>query len=259
MDTNPSDPPTLVLVPCFSGAAWGPDQQHPFAPLPVRAPRLPDDLDDLERYADALTAEVADLGRYVLVGDSFGAAVALALAVRQPPGLTGLVLSGGFAGDPLTTVVSRAGSHLARWMPGALYRQVTLRVHARLLRSPYDSAPGAEVRWSLRMSRRLFVEATGWSSYTARVRAARRADLRDRLGRVRVPTLVLTPSYDHLVGEAATAVLARGIPGARLVVLEDTGHLFRFTHPRRYAAAVCTFLDQVGVASVRTAVPAAVP
>jgi pimeloyl-ACP methyl ester carboxylesterase len=236
--------PTLVLVPCFSGAAWSLDQREAFTPLPIRAITLPEDLDDLESYADAVAARVANLDHYVLVGDSFGAAVALTLAVRQPQGLVGLVLSGGFASDPLTTMVSRVGSHTARWMPGVFYRQVTLRIHAFLLRSPFDTGPGVEVRWPQSASRRLFVRATSWSSYTSRVRAARSGDARDRLGRVRVPTLVLAPSYDHLVGEKATAVLSNSIPGAEHVVLADTGHMFRFTHPRRYGAAVRVFLER---------------
>jgi pimeloyl-ACP methyl ester carboxylesterase len=250
--SQPSSP-TLVLIPCFSGAPWSADQRQAFAPLAVRALALPDGLDELEEYADAVEAAIADLNDYVLVGDSFGAAVALTLAVRQPCGLSGLVLSGGFASDPLTSVMSRVGSRFAPWMPGPLYRQVVLRFHALLLRSPHDTAPGAEVRWPLRASRRLFLDATPWKSYTGRVRAVRRGDARSRLGRVQVPTLVLAPSYDHLVGEAATAVLSDSIPGAEHVVLDGTGHMFRFTHPRRYARAVIDLLERSGVISAEKA------
>ena len=236
--------PTLVLVPCFSGKAWSPNQQAAFVPLPVRAITLPDYLDDLESYADALVDSVADLDCYILVGDSFGAAVALTLAVRQPPALDGLVLSGGFASDPLTTLMSRVGSHTSRWMPGVFYRQVTLWIHAWLLRSPFDTQPGAEVRWPVSASHGLFVEATPWKSYTGRVRAVRRGDARKRLGLVKVPTLVMAPSSDHLVGQEATQVLADGIGGAEQVVLADTGHMFRFTHPQRYGGAVLAFLER---------------
>ncbi len=243
MNASP-DAPTLVLIPCFSGRAWTPDQQAGFVPLPVRAITLPDDLDDLEAYADAVAETVQDLERYVLVGDSFGAAVALTLALRRPDGLVGLVLSGGFASDPLATVVSRVGSHTARWLPGPLYRHLTLWIHARLLASPFDTRPGAEVRWPVSASRALFLAATPWRSYVGRVRAVRRMDVRDRLGSVEVPTLVLAPGYDHLVGPPATQVLVEGISGAEHVVLADTGHMFRFTHPRRFAAAICAFLER---------------
>ncbi len=248
--TTHTDDPTLVLIPCFSGKAWSHEQQQGFAPHPIRALSLPEGLDDLEAYADAVAAEVQDLDRYVLVGDSFGAAIALTLAVRQPAGLTGLVLSGGFARDPLATLFSRVGSHASRWMPGPLYRNLTLWIHAYLLRSPFDTGPAAEVQWPLSASHDLFVDATPWKSYLGRVRAVRRMDARKRLGLVQVPTLVLAPAYDHLVGPEQTRVLADGIPGAEHVILENTGHMFRFTHPGRYASAVCAFLGRARLLDV---------
>ncbi len=192
-----------------------------------------------------------DLDRYVLVGDSFGAAVALTLAVRRPPQLRGLVLSGGFASDPLKGVLPKIGSYMAPLMPGLLYRQLTLRTHALLLRSPHDTGPGAEIRWPLRASRQLFVRSTSLPSYVGRVRAVQACDLRDRLPNVEVPTLVLSPSYDHLVGEDATKELCRGIARAEHVVLPDTGHMFRFSHPGLYAAAVTGFLERAGVTSLK--------
>jgi pimeloyl-ACP methyl ester carboxylesterase len=63
--------------------------------------RLPEGLDDIERYADFVSEQVADLDSYVLLGDSFGGIVALTFAPRQPVGLKALVLSGGFAANPV--------------------------------------------------------------------------------------------------------------------------------------------------------------
>jgi pimeloyl-ACP methyl ester carboxylesterase len=64
-------------------------------------------------------------------------------------------------------------------------------------------------------SRRLFVAETPASSFGARVTAALDADYVDRLGQVSVPTLILTPSHDVLIGEGAAKVLREGIPAAR--------------------------------------------
>lgn len=89
--------PTIVTVPCFSGAPWELEQLGPLADHPLRTMRLPEALETIEDYADFLAEQVAGLEDYVVVGDSFGAVVALAFATRQPPGLRGLVLSGGFA------------------------------------------------------------------------------------------------------------------------------------------------------------------
>lgn len=45
----------------------------------LRAMRLPKALDDMELYVDFLAVQVAALYRYNLVGDSFGAKLAIAL------------------------------------------------------------------------------------------------------------------------------------------------------------------------------------
>lgn len=231
--------PTVVTVPCFSGAPWDLDSLTALADYPLRTMRLPDGVDDVEDYADFVAAQVADLDDYVLVGDSFGAVVALALAVRRPAGLRALVLSGGFAANPVTTATGRLKIRAARFLPGPLYRRLVLRMHAAALASPFDR--DAERPLSPRQTRQLFLDNTPWRSYVARADAALRADYTDRLDRVQAPTLILTPEHDILIGEHAAAVLRHGIPDAVEHVLPATGHMLRFTHPRRYAAHIAEF------------------
>jgi pimeloyl-ACP methyl ester carboxylesterase len=235
-----SDTTTIVTIPCFSGAPWELDQLEPLAHRPLRTMRLPEAVDDIETYADFTATQVDGLDDYVLVGDSFGAIVALALATRRPTGLRGLVLSGGFAANPVTSPLVRAKIGAARFLPGALYRHMTLRFHAASLASPHDN----EGQRPLTRAdfRKLFLENTPWRSYTARAHAAFSADYRDRLQRIEVPTLVITPSHDELIGPDAAQVMLDGIPEASEVVLERTGHMFRFTHPHTYAAAVESFV-----------------
>lgn len=203
--------------------------------------RLPEALDCIEGYGDFLAEQVADLDDYVLVGDSFGAVVALAFATRRPPGLRGLVLSGGFAADPVDSPLVRAKMAGARFLPGPLYRHLTLRLHARALASPYD-AQGQEPL-TVHDTVRLFRRNTPWRSYVARTRAAFAADYTDRLARIEVPTLILTPAHDTLIGENAAMIMRRGIAGAVEHVLPRTGHMFRFTHPVTYAAEIERFIE----------------
>jgi pimeloyl-ACP methyl ester carboxylesterase len=237
-----NSPVTIVTVPCFSGAPWDLDQLTGLAHRPMRTMRLPEAVDDIERYADFVVEQLQDVDDHVLVGDSFGAVVALALATRRPAGLRGLVLSGGFAADPVTSALTRAKVGAARFLPGAAYRHLTLRFHAASLASPFDQE--GQQPLDTADFRRLFVDNTPWRSYTARARAAFTADYRDRLHRIDVPTLIITPSHDQLIGPDATSVMLHGIPDASEVVLERTGHMFRFTHPETYAAAVETFIAQ---------------
>lgn len=231
---------TLVTIPCFSGAPWDDRQLAPFAGREIRTMRLPEGLHNVEAYADFVAEQVADLHSYVLLGDSFGAVIALTLATRQPSGLVALVLSGGFAANPLPRWKGIA-SQASRFAEGPLYRQGTLRFHAFQLASRFDAA--AEVPLTQNDYRRLFIANTPRRSYTARVTSVIDFDVRDRLDRVIVPTLLLTPQDDKLVGEDAAKEMLAGIPDAREVVLPATGHMFRFTHPDLYGHTITDFLD----------------
>lgn len=239
-NTQPAPPPTIVTIPCFSGAPWDLDALRPLSAWPMRTMRLPEGIADIEAYADHVIEQVADLDEYVLVGDSFGAVVALAAASRQPSGLRALVVSGGFAANPVSSRWGRAKIGAARFLPGPLYRQLTLRLHAASLASPFDQE--GDVPLTTRDTAELFRQNTPWRSYVARAKAAFSADYRGRLAAIDVPTLILTPEHDTLIGEDAAAIMRRGIPDSVEHVLPRTGHMFRFTHPTAYARQVEQFL-----------------
>ena len=63
----------------------------------------------------------------------------------------------------------------------------------------------------------------------------------DRLGQVAVPTLVLIGDRDAFQREQAD-LLAKQVPGARLVVVPDGGHLLNLTSPAAFETAVRDFL-----------------
>lgn len=241
MNTNNTEKnPTLVFIPCFSGAPWSAEQLAPYGEAPTRTLRLPEGVDDIERYADHVENAIADLDDYVLVGDSFGANIALALATRRPQGLRALVVSGGFASNPVESKPWKALMRTIGRARGPVYRQLTLRAHAHRLASPFDGE--GQVPWNEARSRELFIANTPAASFDARLQAVLTADYVDVLGRVEVPTLILTPSHDVLIGENASKTMLAGIPDAREIVLPGTGHMFRFSHPATYAAAVKDFL-----------------
>jgi len=233
--------PTIVTIPCFSGAPWELGKLTPLAGWPLRTMALADGVDSIETYADYVAEQVADLKDYILVGDSFGAVVALAVAVRQPSGLRGLVVSGGFAANPVTSRIGRAKIGAARFLPGPLYRQLTLRLHAASLASPFDA--DGDYPLSQRDTADLFREHTPWRSYTARGKAAFSADYRSQLASIEVPTLILTPEHETLIGEDAASILRRGIQDSVEHVIARTGHMFRFTHPVDYSRHIAEFLQ----------------
>lgn len=233
--------PTLVMIPCLTGAPWDLTQMKHLQQLPMRTLRLPDTLDDLEALADFIEDQIKELDSYVLVGDSFGAVLSIVLAIRRPPGLQALVLSGGFARNPITSPLLKTLAMLAPLFPGEPYRQLTLRVHAANLRSAFDL--DGEVPWSTKQTRAFFARETPHRAYVNRIRAIEQADYTDQLEQIAVPTLILTPEEDRLIGKQAAETLLNGIAQASEVVLPKTGHMFRFSHPAAYSHQIRTFLD----------------
>jgi pimeloyl-ACP methyl ester carboxylesterase len=204
--------------------------------------RLPDQLDDIEDLADFILSEVHELKSFVLVGDSFGAVISLAAAVKRPEGLKALVMSGGFAKSPITSPLLKALATLAPFFPGPFYRGLTLRMHAFNLRSRFDVE--GEIPWSVARTRAFFVRETPHTAYVNRIRAVQHADYTPVLGCVDVPALVLTPEEDRLIGREAAQTLLEGIPTCEEMVLPRTGHMFRFSHPDAYSRAVAGFLQK---------------
>jgi pimeloyl-ACP methyl ester carboxylesterase len=76
----------------------------------------------------------------------------------------------------------------------------------------------------------------GWNPYFHDPR------LRERLGRVRAPTLILWGEQDRLIPLAHAHAYAAGIAGARLVVLPECGHMVPFERTAEFVAATVEFL-----------------
>ncbi|AOI68651.1 lactone hydrolase [Burkholderia ubonensis] len=233
------------MIPCFSGAPWHLDQMTALQNRAMRTLRLPDDVSDLEKLADFLIDQTKDLENYVLVGDSYGAVSSIAVATRQPKSLKGLVLSGGFARSPITSPLLKTLAALAPYFPGPFYRQTTLRVHAAQLASSFDK--DGEIAWTTGKTRALFVKETPHKAYVNRVRSIEKTDYTAQLERIDVPTLILTPTDDKLIGKEAAGVLLNGIRLAQEVIMPRTGHMFRFSHPGAYSLEIKKFLERVSL------------
>jgi 3-oxoadipate enol-lactonase len=67
----------------------------------------------------------------------------------------------------------------------------------------------------------------------------------DRLGQITAPTLVITGDADRLIPPANSDILAKGIPGAKLVKIPGGSHGFNFETPDVFNRAVLDFLASV--------------
>ncbi len=237
--------PTLVMIPCFAGAPWKLDQLTCLQDRPMRTLRLPDDVDDLETLASFIIGQVKDLDSYVLVGDSYGAVASIAVATRRPKDLKGLVLSGGFSRSPITSPLLKTLAALAPFFPGPFYRQLTLRFHAAQLASSFDKE--GDIPWTTDKSRDFFIRETPHRAYINRVRSIENTDYTALLKAINVPTLILTPEEDKLIGKEAAGILLKGIKNSQEVIMPRTGHMFRFSHPLAYSLEIRKFLERASL------------
>jgi pimeloyl-ACP methyl ester carboxylesterase len=67
-------------------------------------------------------------------------------------------------------------------------------------------------------------------------------DFTDRLAALRAPTLVITGRDDHFAPPDKAEDVQRRIAGARLVVIEDAGHMLTSEQPGAFNGAVEQFL-----------------
>ena len=190
--------------------------QHRFT---VITPRLRDD-------AATLDALVADLRHHldvtaggapaVLVGESFGGALAMAFALAHPARVRALVVLNSFPRVPsrLALRAARVATAVLPWGAMALVRRVT----ASRLHSGHTHPD--EVRRFLVLTAR-----TTRTGYRNRLRMLDGCDLRARLPQLAVPTLFLAADRDQLLPSLREArAMAALVPGASLQVLEGHGH-----------------------------------
>jgi pimeloyl-ACP methyl ester carboxylesterase len=205
----------------------------------------------IDNYSDQVLAALdqLELTRAIVVGVSFGGTVALRFAAEHPARTAALVL------------VSTPGP---RWH--------LRRRHRIYARAPWIFGPVflAESPWRLRrelataMPRRAerrafavqqvrtFLSApVSLSRMAARARLIAQTPRLEDCARVAAPTLVVhgEPHLDHVVTVEGTRDYGQLIRGARVQLLEGTGHLGTSSRPRAFAALVRDFAAASGTES----------
>jgi pimeloyl-ACP methyl ester carboxylesterase len=191
------------------------------APEELRLSRWADDVQEL---CDALAIE-----QPVVLGLGFGALVALEYAARHPGHPGGLVLAGAVARmmpEESIATFERLGGTTAREVAERFYGSMDDQAFADFLRVCFPLLSGYE----------LSIDVIVRAEWTPEVLIAwmrgeaRGLDLRDRIGAVRAPTLVLAGEDDAWAPMAATRELVEQLPpdtlfhafpGARHSVFQD--------------------------------------
>jgi pimeloyl-ACP methyl ester carboxylesterase len=175
-----------------------------------------------EAAVEDLLAVIDRVGidRAWLLGTSLCGAAGIELAVRHPERVQGLVLVGASACGARREGYPWAmdGGAMERWiveLQQGWGRPTSLEAFAP---SVADD-PEVQAWWT-----RTFLLATTPKGIAALVRTLHGIDVRDRLGAVGVPTLVLHRRGDRIVRPGAAEYLAAAIPGAELRLFDGDDH-----------------------------------
>ncbi|WP_154794972.1 alpha/beta fold hydrolase [Occultella kanbiaonis] len=215
----------------YTVVSWDPPGSGGSSDVPESF-RLPD-------YATSLAGLISALGleQPVLVGLSFGGALALEYWRHRGAQVRGLFLAGAYAGWtgslPAATVAQRLQTCLAASLLPAPEFASTMVPSMFSPDVPTDLV--AEVRDNIAASFRP-------GGFRAMARSSAEADLRDVLPLIDVPTVVLHGAADVRAPGFVADALCAAIPGSRLVILPGVGHVSCIEAPERFTAELEAFL-----------------
>jgi len=186
--------------------------------------------DDLAALLDALGIEEAHIG-----GISYGAEVSMAFALQYPQHTRSLILS---------SAVSHSDAVLAgligSWIAAAQRKDAELLYQVSYplnFSDAYIAANRAAIEAAAERYKLLDMDAV-----LELFRCFERMNLTAELHRIHVPTLVMVGEQDMLKPRKYSEIIAREIPGAKLVVVPNAGHALCLEQPQVFNALVLGFL-----------------
>jgi proline-specific peptidase len=193
-----------------------------------------------------------------LLGQSWGGMLAMEYAITQPKGVAGLII----ASSPASMIqwVEEA-NRLRADLPPEVQRTLLAHEEAGTTGDPayeeammvfygrhvcrLDPLPDFVARTfaALAANPEVYHTMNGPSEFHV-TGTLKYWNIIDRLGEIRIPTLVTTGRYDEatpLIGET----VHRGIAGSEWVIFEQSSHMAHAEEPERYRQVLVSFLDRV--------------
>lgn len=210
-------------------------------------------LDELRAICSAL-----ELERIHLLGHSWGGMLAMEYALIHPTDLVSLILASTPASVPQfieearrlldalpTEIQSAIREHEeAGTTDSPAYQEATMAFYRRHL-CRVDPWPDYFVRTFEKFMTNPTVYSTMWGpSEFCATGLLKEWSMTDRLGEIRLPTLLTSGRYDE-VTPATVEPIERGISNAEWVMFEECSHMSHIEDPGRYADVVGAFLNRV--------------
>jgi pimeloyl-ACP methyl ester carboxylesterase len=187
-----------------------------------------------------------EVERAILVGNSAGGTISMEFYLHHPQRVEALILIS-------PAVYVRGGAPF--WMRplmrmpqtqrlGPLFVRAIQNRGQRLIELAWHDPSKIDIETITLYKKPLMVE--NWDKalwfYTA---ASQPQDFSSRLGEFRVPVLIVTGDDDRIVPTDKSIRLAGELPSARLVVLENAGHVLHEEVPCEFMDAVHEFLSEL--------------
>lgn len=188
--------------------------------------------ESIQEYAAWLADFIGELelGNFVLAGHSMGGAVALTAAISGIRGLDALVLAGTGAKLRVSPIIFDG---ITNRFPEFAPEFVDL-VMAK------DAGSG------LKEELTTDVLSVRPSVFLADFRACDAFDVRDRLGAIGVPTLIINGDDDRLAPLRYGEFLATNIRGAVLKIMHGAGHVAMLEKPTEVNSVIASFVQSLG-------------
>jgi proline iminopeptidase len=196
------------------------------------------------------------LDRYAVLGESYGAFVALQHAVAEPGAAAQTIVSGGV---PSTRWLAVVDEHLATLEPPEIREQVQRSWEKEAtVSTPEEFAELMHEQWPFHFKDPLDPRIEEYERRSAGLRFAPAVlrhvaasgyggiEVEDRLAEIPQPVLLLAGRHDRVCSLEAHQFMAERIPNAELVVFEESGHMTFVEENAKYLDAVDNFLSRVG-------------
>jgi pimeloyl-ACP methyl ester carboxylesterase len=206
----------------------------------------------VDTYVDFLHAVVEHLNvpRVLLLGHSHGGVVAQRYAVRYPERVAGLAL---YSSTPTTDAAFWASASAEAAAYAERHPDIPAAAEAVAAIAQDTPETDEEATAKLRAALPLYFDdfwgrRAEFASLRENVRSwvvrpsGTAVDQRPDLPSITAPTVVLTGRQDFICGPIWAEMLHHGIPGSRLVIIENSGHFAQIEQPDEFLAAVTLLL-----------------